>query len=154
MVSFIRTGSQSKTCSICLDEATSDSVTHDSKHFFHQNCIDAWLERSSCCPVCRMQVKGILPLKQRTIINLEELEELDYNLRRAVSAAIFVWLTLFLSVPPQYFENKLQYECYQIVILPCLSLITGLKVGGLERDEIILIMKIALAATSTIFLLR
>lgn len=46
----------SQTCSICLEEFTSDSVLRElaCRHVFHKSCVDPWLlDRCSLCPLCR-----------------------------------------------------------------------------------------------------
>jgi len=46
-----------KTCSICLDhyENNSDVSITPCIHFYHQTCIEKWLENNSNCPYCRTQ---------------------------------------------------------------------------------------------------
>lgn len=48
----------SRSCAVCL----LDYDVHDMlrrlpcEHYFHQKCCDKWLQRSNCCPLCRMVV--------------------------------------------------------------------------------------------------
>ncbi|MCD9639269.1 hypothetical protein HAX54_023677 [Datura stramonium] len=45
----------SKNCPICMDELEIDSEASQlpCKHFFHNDCIVPWLNRSNTCPLCR-----------------------------------------------------------------------------------------------------
>ncbi|GLJ37774.1 hypothetical protein SUGI_0767800 [Cryptomeria japonica] len=43
-------------CSICLDDYKDKEtlrILMDCRHAYHVDCIDAWLKRSSSCPICR-----------------------------------------------------------------------------------------------------
>ncbi|KAK9074272.1 hypothetical protein SSX86_006869 [Deinandra increscens subsp. villosa] len=43
-------------CAICLCEYRESEMMRmlpDCKHFFHLNCVDAWLKLNATCPVCR-----------------------------------------------------------------------------------------------------
>lgn len=44
---------ESPTCPICLLEIEWGSVRCNNSHHFHVNCINAWLENSRTCPMCR-----------------------------------------------------------------------------------------------------
>ncbi|KAF3777785.1 putative RING-H2 finger protein [Nymphaea thermarum] len=49
-------GDDAATCAICLaDYGQGDMLRQipDCRHQFHVDCIDAWLRKSSTCPVCR-----------------------------------------------------------------------------------------------------
>lgn len=55
-------GEQREECPICIDN---DQFTCKSwvklkqcKHFFHQHCIDQWMEHKWTCPVCVQHVYG------------------------------------------------------------------------------------------------
>jgi len=43
-------------CSICLDEFNGEISLLPCLHYFHEECIDSWLEKSNQyeCPICRM----------------------------------------------------------------------------------------------------
>jgi len=47
-------------CPICmLDFQESDEIVPlpcDEKHYFHQNCIKAWLEKNNTCPLCKKEI--------------------------------------------------------------------------------------------------
>lgn len=47
-------------CPICIQSYSNhDEVrTLPCKHFFHSNCVDEWLERSSSCPICATELQG------------------------------------------------------------------------------------------------
>ncbi|KAI9706972.1 MAG: hypothetical protein M1820_004559 [Bogoriella megaspora] len=47
-------------CSICMDEVTLDDTVRvlPCKHWFHPDCIEAWLKEHDTCPHCR---EGIMP---------------------------------------------------------------------------------------------
>jgi len=47
---------EERSCSICLDDYKDKEtlrVLMGCRHVYHVDCIDAWLERSSSCPICR-----------------------------------------------------------------------------------------------------
>ncbi|KAL4431530.1 hypothetical protein ABPG74_017235 [Tetrahymena malaccensis] len=48
---------QVKECSICLNEYQNDEtiviLNCDSKHIFHQQCIETWVKQKDECPLCR-----------------------------------------------------------------------------------------------------
>ncbi|KAF8033332.1 hypothetical protein BT93_D2057 [Corymbia citriodora subsp. variegata] len=47
---------QDNSCSICLSEYKLKEVLRtlpECKHSFHAHCIDSWLKRNACCPLCR-----------------------------------------------------------------------------------------------------
>ncbi|KAI9504403.1 hypothetical protein GGI25_003322 [Coemansia spiralis] len=55
-------------CSICLAEfAAGDCVRIlDCGHYFHRDCVDAWLTvHSACCPVCKTDMIAALDLPPR-----------------------------------------------------------------------------------------
>lgn len=45
-------------CVICLEEIPvgSEAISMPCLHFYHENCIVNWLQRSSLCPLCRFQI--------------------------------------------------------------------------------------------------
>lgn len=47
-------------CNICLDswELGSMVVVLPCKHRYHSACIDKWIERSECCPLCKVKICG------------------------------------------------------------------------------------------------
>lgn len=50
-------------CSICLNDITSDNVTMRCGHVYHKECIKCWYLRGDCgrlCPVCRQSMQGKL----------------------------------------------------------------------------------------------
>ncbi|XP_021958770.1 uncharacterized protein LOC110854612 [Folsomia candida] len=54
-----------KTCSICLEDCTVQSVNTrvlQCRHIFHANCIREWLSTSRNCPLCRTAVNERTPL--------------------------------------------------------------------------------------------
>jgi hypothetical protein len=54
-------------CAICQDALTSEQQGRKLNacgHWFHQSCIDTWLERDVHCPVCRHDIRE--PLRQNT----------------------------------------------------------------------------------------
>lgn len=49
------------TCAICLDgveEAQTYKVL-PCDHAFHASCIDAWLRKQACCPVCKRELPSV-----------------------------------------------------------------------------------------------
>jgi hypothetical protein len=48
-------GCSSEECSICLTEVDAGDQVREltCKHVFHRACIDLWLLRNSCCPLCK-----------------------------------------------------------------------------------------------------
>ena len=55
---YLRGNNPPQKCSICYDNIRSFSIirTLNCQHFFHQNCIDRWMEEKSSCPVCRFAI--------------------------------------------------------------------------------------------------
>ena len=47
-------------CPICMaDFLESDEIVPlpcDEKHYFHQACIKAWLEKNNTCPLCKKEI--------------------------------------------------------------------------------------------------
>jgi hypothetical protein len=42
-----------------LDFQESDEIVPlpcDEKHYFHQDCIKAWLEKNNTCPLCKKEI--------------------------------------------------------------------------------------------------
>lgn len=56
--SLIKVPTQTLTCSICLDETSSESVcvVLDCSHVFHYECIKTWASEKPICPTCRNQI--------------------------------------------------------------------------------------------------
>ncbi|KAL8275595.1 hypothetical protein Esti_000546 [Eimeria stiedai] len=56
--------SVNKCCPICMvDLADDDTVLImpcDSRHFFHQGCVEHWLETSQACPICRANIVRLI----------------------------------------------------------------------------------------------
>lgn len=51
-------------CVICLEEFEDGDccrILHDCKHLYHQLCIDEWLVKETCCPICRASVHCLEP---------------------------------------------------------------------------------------------
>jgi len=50
---------EKQTCTICIEEySKGDEIkTVPCLHFYHSECIDEWLKRSKCCPVCNGAVE-------------------------------------------------------------------------------------------------
>ena len=48
-------------CMICLVEFENDDIIYnlDCKHPFHYDCLEKWYRRSSHCPLCKKQIKGV-----------------------------------------------------------------------------------------------
>ena len=48
-----------KTCSICLEAFIIGKkyITLPCFHFFHEQCIDDWFEKSKSCPICKIEIK-------------------------------------------------------------------------------------------------
>jgi hypothetical protein len=45
-------------CSICLETITKDTSAHlKCNHYFHVQCLSAWLIRNAKCPICRRAVR-------------------------------------------------------------------------------------------------
>ena len=42
------------------------SVCGSAKHRFHHKCLEGWLSKSVVCPLCREDVKALLPAKKKT----------------------------------------------------------------------------------------
>eukprot|EP00873_Tetraselmis_striata_P001974 jgi/Tetstr1/422238/TSEL_013090.t1 len=53
---------EAEKCSVCLcDHAAGETLRMlPCFHRFHQPCIDKWLGRSGCCPVCKQDVQSLL----------------------------------------------------------------------------------------------
>ncbi|WMV08182.1 hypothetical protein MTR67_001567 [Solanum verrucosum] len=51
----VKIDESSKNCSICMEEFGIDTEASQlpCKHFFHNDCIVPWLNRSNTCPLCR-----------------------------------------------------------------------------------------------------
>ncbi|HYE72373.1 MAG TPA: RING-H2 finger protein, partial [Blastocatellia bacterium] len=49
-------------CVICQDDFQANDLVKrlNCRHMFHAQCIDAWLERSSSCPICNGDVRSIV----------------------------------------------------------------------------------------------
>jgi ankyrin repeat protein len=45
-------------CPICLSEFELDDTICNLKcnHIFHDNCIESWIEKVECCPMCRREI--------------------------------------------------------------------------------------------------
>lgn len=52
---FLRGITKPERCSICYDFIRSFQIirTLNCQHYFHQKCIDKWLESKTNCPICR-----------------------------------------------------------------------------------------------------
>jgi len=50
----------SSTCVICLQDFAEGARVRrlGCLHLFHVNCVDAWLKRNRCCPVCRVDIEA------------------------------------------------------------------------------------------------
>jgi hypothetical protein len=48
------------TCVICLQDFVEGAPVRrlGCLHIFHVNCVDAWLSRNRCCPVCRVDIEA------------------------------------------------------------------------------------------------
>jgi len=46
-------------CPICLEEYTEEDVLRKMPcdHYFHQDCIDPWMEKHSDCPICKQNIR-------------------------------------------------------------------------------------------------
>ena len=45
-------------CTICLLDYNDETKTKtECNHFFHQECLDKWLETNNSCPLCRTELK-------------------------------------------------------------------------------------------------
>jgi len=55
-------GAEKDVCVICQDEFQVNDLAKrlNCRHVFHAQCIDAWLERSSSCPICNGEVRSIV----------------------------------------------------------------------------------------------
>lgn len=54
-------------CTVCLDEISDGQKFRrlpECKHCFHAECIDAWFQSRSTCPLCRIEV-AIVTFRQR-----------------------------------------------------------------------------------------
>lgn len=54
-------------CAVCLDEVSDGDKCRELPncgHSFHAMCVDAWLECSWTCPICRRQVTDDIPNRQ------------------------------------------------------------------------------------------
>lgn len=51
-------GTTFRTCAVCLDEYKIGDTLRvlECGHCFHAKCVDAWVARSSSCPVCKSNV--------------------------------------------------------------------------------------------------
>ncbi len=49
-----------ETCNICLENFENNNIARElhCKHYFHQECIDKWLEDKLECPLCRQNLKN------------------------------------------------------------------------------------------------
>lgn len=56
----MKIGHSDKDCSICLRNFIKGEVIRllKCKHIFHDVCVVPWLEKKSCCPNCRVDLKG------------------------------------------------------------------------------------------------
>ncbi|XP_015069578.1 probable E3 ubiquitin-protein ligase RHB1A [Solanum pennellii] len=54
----VKINESSKNCSICMEEFGIDTEASQlpCKHFFHNDCIIPWLNRSNTCPLCRYKL--------------------------------------------------------------------------------------------------
>ena len=45
-------------CPICFDDYTDNCVLSETecKHYFHEECLEKWMERNNTCPICRTNV--------------------------------------------------------------------------------------------------
>ena len=43
-------------CSICLDESCATAAFLPCNHYFHQACMERWLEQKNACPLCQQIV--------------------------------------------------------------------------------------------------
>lgn len=50
----------SSACVICLSEFREGEKVRrlGCLHLFHVGCVDMWLSRNSCCPVCRVDIEA------------------------------------------------------------------------------------------------
>jgi hypothetical protein len=52
-------GESESSCSICRSAYILHEIIrklNNCQHYFHQKCVDAWLNRNTTCPMCRVQI--------------------------------------------------------------------------------------------------
>ncbi|KAL4188624.1 hypothetical protein AMTRI_Chr08g161320 [Amborella trichopoda] len=56
VISIGSTDGNGNDCAICLDGFMENDIVRELRpcsHVFHRECIDLWLARNTCCPICR-----------------------------------------------------------------------------------------------------
>ena len=61
-----------KECIICQEDYKEGdqliTLDCDSRHYFHEQCIEEWLKRNNLCPICRMPVSVLGRSQSRVVV--------------------------------------------------------------------------------------
>ncbi|KAL8098783.1 hypothetical protein AgCh_031486 [Apium graveolens] len=86
-------------CAVCLNKVCRGEkyeLLEKCSHGFHSDCIEAWLQHHSTCPLCRTQVPNT-PL-QSNVDNYEHYYEILLSYSFSILGAIINWLASPVSL--------------------------------------------------------
>ena len=143
--------SEPVTCSICLDDITNDQYVTKCNHVYHGMCINAWIAKSTECPMCRelmpmtftqrVQTPGFVFFSVNDIINaIIEHECSPDELCTAITRNIINVRDFIVMCRSDWFRRGFLYECLRQGVLDTSTTIMLINEGYLyefTRDEII-----------------
>ena len=89
---------QLEECSICLDVIEKNYRELRCKHKYHKACIEKWLERSTSCPLCMMDIRT----------NIEQINEdtRNHTFMNKLCAAMCILLIIVIAIVSLHLWNK------------------------------------------------
>jgi hypothetical protein len=109
------TESTSEICSICYDNASSNTIKLNCGHIFHNKCIITWLKQSQTCPYCRENIN--FSLIEYTNNTSNSKYKMKFKERTSISLnsnTISFIEGLKIQYPRAWLNNKNLYPLYVI----------------------------------------